>query len=76
MAPTRHRAVAQEKERFPTEWALYGRDEHLGEQVSHQSEDARCGGWALGWAPGPPLEAIGRPARQSARLDRQTRGAA
>ena len=62
MAPARQQLMAaREKERFPTEWALYDGDEQEGELASPQSEDARLGGWAP---------------RQSARLDRQLDGAA
>ena len=68
MAATRHPLKAREKERFPTEWALFDGDECAGERERHQSEAAL----PEGWAPVSPLEATGRPARQSARLDRQT----
>ena len=64
--------AARGNERFPTEWALNDSDEQAGEQVSHRSEDAR----PEGWAPISPVERMGRPARRSARLDRQLDGAA
>jgi hypothetical protein len=66
------RIAARENERFPTEWTLYDGDEQEGEHASHQSEDAR----PEGWAPVSPVETIRRPARRSARLDRQLDGAA
>ena len=73
MAPARQQLMAaREKERFPTEWALYDGDEQERELAPPQSEDARPGGWA----PVSPIETIRRPARQSARLDRQLDGAA
>ena len=64
--------AAREKDRFPTEWALYDGDEYEGELASPQSEDARPGGWA----PVSPIETIRRPARQSAGVDRPLDGAA
>ena len=72
MAATTYQLAAQKKERFPTEWALCEGDESKAGQELRQSEDAR----PRGWAPVSPLEAIGRPACESARLDRQTRSAA
>jgi hypothetical protein len=61
-----HTRLAAQKERFSTEWALGVREEHECEQESPQSGDAPHGGWALV----SPLEAIGRPACGSARLER------
>lgn len=72
MAATTCQMAARKKERFPTEWALCEGEKSEAGQELPQSEDARPGGWA----PVSPLEAIGRPGCQSARLDRQTRGAA
>ena len=73
MAPARQQPVAARKqERFPTEWALYDGNEDGGEQAPHQVEGAR----PEGWAPISPVERMGRPARRSARLDRQLDGAA
>jgi hypothetical protein len=73
MASARQQLTAsRETEKFPPKWALYDGDEQEGEQASHQSESARPGGWA----PSSPVERIGRPARRSARLDRQLDGAA
>jgi hypothetical protein len=73
MASARQQLMAaRESERFPTEWTLYDGDEQEGEQASQQSEDAR----PEGWAPVSPAETISRPARRSARPDRQLDGAA
>jgi hypothetical protein len=73
MASARQQLMtARGNERFPTEWALYEGNEQDCEQASHQLGDARPGGRA----PVSVAETIGRPARRSARLDRQLEGAA
>jgi hypothetical protein len=73
MAPARQQPItARERDRFPTEWALYEGDEQECGQASHQLGDARPGDRA----PVSPAETIGRPASRSARLDRQLDGAA
>jgi hypothetical protein len=66
MAPAIQRLMAaREEERFPTEWAMCLGDRYGSEQASRQSEAA----WPGGWAPVSPAEAIGRPAREVAKLD-------
>jgi len=66
MAPAIQRLMAaREEERFPTEWAMCDGDRPGSEQASRQPEAA----WPGGRAPVSPVEAIGRPAREVARLD-------
>jgi len=72
MAPARQQLMAaREKERFPNGVALYDGDEQEGELASPQSEDAHLEAGRRYRHRDDP-----RPARQSARLDRNVDGAA